>query len=178
MKEGFDEHFQDHFEDIWRFAHRRTSSSADADDIAAETFAVAWRRRHDWPNDGVRPWLFGVARNVLLNHSRTVQRQSRLRIRLAQSTSSPVQSDPAELDDGSLWRALSALSTEDRELLIMRAWDGLAVTEMAVIFGCTANAVSLRLHKARNRLAAELGWKDEGDAGQVGVRRATNRERP
>jgi RNA polymerase sigma-70 factor (ECF subfamily) len=59
-------------------------------------------------------------------------------------------------DKGVLWRALARLSSEDRDLLIMRAWDELPVTEMAGLLGCTPNAVSLRLHKARRRLADAL----------------------
>lgn len=58
--------------------------------------------------------------------------------------------------DGTLWSALSALSAEDRDLLMMRAWDELAVGEIATILGCTANAASVRLHKARIRLGEEL----------------------
>jgi hypothetical protein len=60
LDESFQQLFADHFPDVWRFARRRTPSSEDADDVAAETFAVAWRRRHDLPEDEARPWLFGV----------------------------------------------------------------------------------------------------------------------
>ena len=63
--------------------------------------------------------------------------------------------EPIERDDA-LWHALAELSGDDRDLLLMRAWDQLSVTDIAVLLECTANAVSLRLHKARNRLKAEL----------------------
>ena len=82
-EEPFEAHFQQHFEAIWSFARRRTASSADADDVAAETFAVAWRRRGEVPDSDLRPWLFVVARNVLLNHHRSAERQSRLHQRLS-----------------------------------------------------------------------------------------------
>ena len=171
-EEPFDQHFQKHFHAIWSFARRRTSSSADADDIAAETFAVAWRRRGDVPESDLRPWLFGVARNVLLNHHRTVERQSSLQIRIGQDSTEDVVPDPADCVDRPLWSALSALLPEDRELLMMRAWDELAVGDIAKVLGCTANAASSRLHKARARLAQELRRQENDSAGHE-VKRTT-----
>lgn len=49
----------------------------------------------------------------------------------------------------------------------MRCWDGLAVYDIATLLGCTPNAASLRLHKARRRLADQLGWKEPRRPGQV-----------
>lgn len=163
-EDPFDRHFREHFDAIWRFARRRTATSADADDITAETFAVAWRRRDDLPPSDLRPWLFGVTRNVLLNHSRTIERQERLRLRVAQATPEEASADPANGADPTLWCALSALSADDRDLLMMRAWDELAVGEIATILGCTANAASVRLHKARTRLADELRRHEHEDS--------------
>jgi RNA polymerase sigma-70 factor (ECF subfamily) len=149
--------------EVWRFARRRCASGHDADDTVAETFAVAWRRRADVPVDDARLWLLGVARRVLANQHRSVRRRAGLRRRVEAiegtgGTGPPL--DPADVAagrvDATLWRSLAALSADDRDLLIMRAWDQLPVTEMAVLLGCTPNAVSVRLHKARGRLAEAL----------------------
>jgi RNA polymerase sigma-70 factor (ECF subfamily) len=79
--------------------------------------------------------------------------------------------------DGTLWSALSALSADDRELLNMRAWDELAVGEIATILGCTANAASGRLHKARIRLAEELRrYECEEAELEVGAANSTGKE--
>jgi RNA polymerase sigma-70 factor, ECF subfamily len=159
--------FDAHFADVWRFTRRRCDSSQDADDVTAETFAIACRRRDHVPPAAARPWLFGVARRVLANHRRSVDRQERVRARLAETADQAVPADGQTEPHDAIWEALAALSADDRELLVMRAWDELSVTEMASILGCSPNAVSLRLFKARRRLAHELGRKGDAAAGQV-----------
>ncbi len=168
-EEGFEQLFASHFPDVWRFARRRTATTEDADDVTAETFAVAWRRRGEVPAAEARPWLFGVARNVLSNHWRSGERRTRLQSRLVESalTWSEVAED--RIQEKTLWLALASLSEDDRDLLIMRAWDELAVTEIAAVLGCTPNAASSRLHKARRRLAAELQRQEAGSDGHVVV---------
>jgi RNA polymerase sigma-70 factor (ECF subfamily) len=149
--------FSETFADVWRFARRRTTSSADADDVTAEIFATACRRHPDIPPAGERRlWIFGVARHVLANHSRGVARRQKLGVRLnslRQDTS--IDQEPL-LDDCHLWAALARLPAEDRELLIMRAWDGLAVTEIAALLDVTPNAASVRLSRARKKLSGLL----------------------
>jgi RNA polymerase sigma-70 factor, ECF subfamily len=143
------------FADLWRFVRRRTETGDDADDLVAETFAVAWRRRFDIPpGDDARLWLFGVARNVLANHHRDTRRRGRLHLRLVTTTAEPPSREDGP--DGDLWRALAALPEDDRELLLLRAWDRLGATEIATVLGTTAATVSSRLHKARRRLDREL----------------------
>lgn len=168
---GFRALFAAQFDDVWRFARRRTSSAADADDVTAETFAVAWRRRGDLPpDDEARLWLFGTARHVLANHRRGDRRRSGLGARLSVVPAPPGPGDPGvvavdhDQDARALWSALASLSADDRDLLIMRAWDDLAVTDMATLLDCSPNAVSVRLTKARRRLADALdaGSTDEG----------------
>ncbi len=154
-----------HLDPVWRFARRRCDSAEDADDIVAETFAVAWRRRADLPpGEEVGLWLFGVARRVLANQRRTLERRERLHVRLAAvAPSDPPAADPADADLGDRPRladALDRLDPDDRDLLVLRAWDGLAVQDIAVLLGCTPNAASIRLHRARGRLAALLELKE------------------
>jgi len=153
--------FDAHLAEVWRYARRRCATSSDADDIVGETFAVAWRRRADLPpgEGAARLWLLGTARRVLANQRRGQDRQRRLRTRAA-SLVQPAPVEAASDEGGELWRALARLSPEDRDLLIMRAWDELPVQDMAVLLGCTPNAVSVRLHKARRRLADALDRKE------------------
>lgn len=157
---AFTELFERHFPAVWRFARRRCASSADADDATAETFAVAWRRRGDAPPpDEVPLWLYGVARRVLANQRRTDERRGRLHRQLLAYAGRSSIAAPA--DEGfdrrtGLAEALASLSEADRELLLLRSWDGLGATEIATLLGCTPNAASIRLHRARGRLAAAL----------------------
>ena len=156
----------EHFADLWRFARRRCPSAADADDVVSEALAAAWRRRHDLP-DGrdARLWLFGTARHVLANQRRSTGRRRRLdrRLEVTAPTLTPVP-DPADVvaqrHDTPLAAALASLAEDDRDLLLMRAWDGLAVTDIAALLDVTPNAGSVRLTKARARLATALGRTD------------------
>lgn len=156
------------FDDIWRFARRRCPSGTEADDVTAEVFAVAWRRRDDLPaGDGARLWLFGTARLVLANQRRGDRRRAGLTDRLTAVPPPTGPSDPADevaagADGSPLWAALAALDEDDREVLLLRAWDELPVADIAALLGCTPNAASLRLRKARGRLADGLRSSTSG----------------
>ncbi len=142
-------------DDIWRYLRRRLDSDDDADDLAAEVFAVAWRRSaHTLPAGQRRLWLFGVARNVLQAHRRSHARRLRLVTRLRPGETSVAPPDLGERD--LLSRALAALPDLDREVVLLRAWEGFSVAEIADLLGVTPNAVSVRLSKARRKLAASL----------------------
>ncbi len=157
--------FDAHFIDVWSYARRRCASSADADDVAAETFAVAWRRRDDLPPGQERLWLFGVARRVLANQRRGAGRREDLHVRLIhhEGTAGSLDGhDGGDGPEGKVWEALASLSADDRELLLLRAWDGLAVSDIAVLLECSANAASLRLRRARAHLREALPATDDG----------------
>jgi RNA polymerase sigma-70 factor (ECF subfamily) len=142
---------------ILGYALRRTASQDDAADILAETFLAAWRRLDELPPGlDARLWLYGVARRVLANHYRGERRRSALAVRLrAELTESYV---PPEFDGEAarIAAALRRLPERQRELLALNAWEGLDYGEIAVVLGCSRNAVRIRLHRARASLAAEL----------------------
>lgn len=137
------------------YAVRRVAAPADAADVVAETFLVAWRRLDDVPaGDAARPWLFGVARKVLANHYRGERRRLALADRLREQV---VEVVPAhEPTDPVLLRAMDALAPDDRELLRLVAWEELARDEIALVLGVPRATVRVRLHRARRRLMAQL----------------------
>ncbi|HET9517049.1 MAG TPA: RNA polymerase sigma factor [Actinoplanes sp.] len=140
------------------YALRRCDGPEDAADVAAETFAVAWRRMDAIPpGEQARLWLYGVARNVLANHRRGLARRHELSAALAAEVTKryePSAEDCAGLHPvGALFRQLSDV---DRELLSLVAWEGLDPGGIAVVLGCSRNAVRIRLHRARRRFAALL----------------------
>lgn len=145
------------FERVWRdempriflYAARHVGS-AEAHDVTAETFTVAWRRWDDI-SDPPFPWLLGVARNVVANHVRTLQRGRRLQDRVRLLTAVTGQSGP-HLDFGTRLEALqrlAALSEKEREALLLTAWDGLTADEAARVLGVNAAAVRKRISRAR-----------------------------
>lgn len=170
------------FEDLVAAVHgpvarylRRRTDAATADDVLGDVLLVLWRRLDDVPADAELPYAYGVARGCLANSRRGAARQERLVLRLAERSAStsalgiPGAADP---DDDVLAGALEALPDADRELLRLWAWEQLAPREIALVLGVTANAVSIRLHRAKARLRELLtAGKDEGPAGQTGARR-------
>ncbi|MGH3261986.1 MAG: RNA polymerase sigma factor [Trebonia sp.] len=147
---------------ILGYALRRTASPDDAADILAETFLTAWRRLDELPSgDEARLWLYGVARRILANFYRGERRRSALAQRLQADLSYSYV--PPELTAGTarLAEALRRIPERDRELLTLAAWEGLDYGQIAVVFACSRNAVRVRLHRARQRLAKELNSHSE-----------------
>jgi RNA polymerase sigma factor (sigma-70 family) len=145
------------------YALRRSTSRDDALDVVAETFAIAWRRRADLPEDPqeVRPWLFGIARRCLANAARSGRRADRLGARLAETFAETAVPDPSALHDRraesrQVLEALGQLSPDDRELVSLIAWEGLTPAQVAAVLGVSPGAVRVRLHRARTRLRALL----------------------
>lgn len=146
---------------VARYARRRVSP-ADVDDVVAETFVVAWRRSGEVP-DPPLPWLLGVARGVSANVHRAARRRDALRDRL--TTNGATGADPANRGDpgassddvtADVRAALARLREADRELLLLLAWDGLSHDDAARALGCSRGTLTVRLHRARRRLRAEL----------------------
>lgn len=152
----------DEFEELYRatapelFNYIRRRSAADPEDMVAEVFAVAWRRRADLPSTLLRrAWLFGAARRLLLAKVRAEGREREV-VELA-----------ARLDDGGerridrgvqdvVTRALGRLGPEQRELIQLVEWEQLTPAEVAVVLGIRPGTARVRLHRARQALAADV----------------------
>ena len=159
-------------EPLRRYLARRTDPVT-ADDVLADTMLVCWRRLDDVPDEAL-PWAYGVARNCLANVERGGRRQQRLAAKIA-VVDPPVESTPGPGErDGALAEALDALRTEDAELLRLWAWEQLAPGEIATVLGITANAASIRVHRAREKLREQLR-KVEAPAGHEESREGRNR---
>lgn len=138
-----------------RYVVRRVPEAA-VDDVLADVFLVLWRRLRDVPADEPLPWCYAVARHCVANQRRAARRQSGLVERIAAHRTVTVLPDD-DPDHAELHEALAGLADLDREVLQLWAWEGLAPREIATVTGLTANAVSIRLHRLRRRLAADLG---------------------
>lgn len=149
--------FSAHAGAVRAYARRRVDPAA-ADDAVSEVFVIAWRRLDDVPDDAL-PWLLGCARNVLAHQSRRFRRDHALLDRLAAEGAL----GSAVGTDRGLARALAQLTANDRELLLLIAWEGLEPGQAARVLGCSRNALAVRLHRARKRLAAALSEADADD---------------
>lgn len=161
----FAELWDAHYDDVLAYAARRVDHET-ARDVAAETFLVAWRRRDDLPADRPFPWLLHVARNTLANEARGHRRRRLLwgRLRDDRGTHEPAADVAAGLAEGGrIGAALQRLSARDREALQLVGWEELDAKDAAVVAGCSAKTFSVRLHRARRRLAAVLAELDSDD---------------
>lgn len=151
---------------LYGFLVRLTRSRDVAEDLLEETWlrfvAHAGRLR---PDTRLGPWLFTVARNLHVTWGRSRAMEARTSIALGLWPTGFADGSPFEQAAGSelerrLERALAALSTEAREVLLLVGVDGLTPSEAAAVCGVTAEAMRQRLKRARARLAQQL---DEGE---------------
>jgi RNA polymerase sigma-70 factor, ECF subfamily len=143
------------------YAMRRCDPET-ADDVVADVFLVAWRRRSELPEDAL-PWLLGTARRVLANHARGESRRERVLNRLAaepRRVVTPVQAG------GRVQAALASLKEQDRELLMLMAWEGLELPQAAEVLGVRHNTLAVRFHRARRRLSAALDALEADDGSE------------
>lgn len=157
-EQRFERCFERNYADVARFCARRAPTPHEAEDLATEVFAIAWRRLADVPAEPEdRLWLFGVARRVLANAARGERRRLRLASRLQAEPPPPPSPPPSGGSEArAVARALAALGARDRELLLLTGWEDLRPGEIAVVLSQPAPLISRRLHRARGRFAAAL----------------------
>ncbi|MFC5833390.1 RNA polymerase sigma factor [Nonomuraea insulae] len=162
--EAFAEVFRRHASDITRYVTRRLGVDA-ADDVVAETFLTAFRQRelYDRSRPNARPWLYGIATNLIGRHVRTEVHQLRV---LERTGTDPVtapftdRSDDrisAEASRRSLAGALATLPKGHRDALLLVAWAGLTYPEVAQALDVRLGTVRSRINRAREKLRKELG---------------------
>jgi RNA polymerase sigma factor (sigma-70 family) len=169
--EEFEAAFQEHFAPVYRFIARRVGGAL-AEDLAAEVFATAYRRRDSYqPSRGtVRSWLYGIASNVVRGHWRDEQQLLELDARLAHDSIGPPGA--VQFTDAADERvvaaelapriagALAALNSEQREVLLLHAWADFSHEEIATALGIAQGTARSRLSRARAALRAQLGEFD------------------
>lgn len=151
--------FDAHAQAVRRYLVRRLGTDADplstADDLTAEVFLVAWRRRSDVPAGAELPWLYAVARRVLANYRR---RAADIPTNDIESLDAIDDNDPSELvtEDLALRTAWERLSPRDREVLRLSAWEGLSGDALGVALGMSTGGAASALSRARARLSQEI----------------------
>lgn len=156
----------DSWASLVRYLRAISGPGLDVDDLAARTLEVAWKRRETLVDaTGFTTWLLTIARHVASNGRRSARRRSALVARLGglreHRASHP--SAHAELvrdEAGPATHALGMLGVDDREVIVLHAWEGLEPIEIAVVLGISRDAAAQRLHRARRRLERAM---DQGD---------------
>jgi len=145
---------------IYRYALRVSADRTTAEEVVSQTFLEAWRlRRRVRPDgDALRPWLFGIAVNVLRNALRAERRRARAYARLPlPAPARDVAEQAAELareqeELGAAQRALAALRPREREVVALCIWSQLSYADAAHALGVPVGTVRSRLSRARARL--------------------------
>lgn len=142
------------------YGYVRLRAPADlVDDVVADTFLTAWRLRDSVPAEPL-PWLLVIARNALANRQRSQRRGARLVIAMAtveQFARQGQSADDAVLERESALAALARLGDDEREAILLTAWDGLSPHDAARVAGCSARTFARRLQRARRQLHTALG---------------------
>jgi RNA polymerase sigma-70 factor (ECF subfamily) len=147
----FDALFSEHGPDVVAFCRWRAGAD-EAQDAAAETFLVAWRRLDKVPEgEAARVWLYATARRVIANQRRSARRRAALRVRLERQATPASTSDPEET---LVYEALHRLAPRDREVLLLAEWEGLSPAQIGKVLGCLTVTARGRLHRARLRFRA------------------------
>ncbi|MFE7271685.1 RNA polymerase sigma factor [Streptomyces sp. NPDC057623] len=169
--EAFAALFDRHADAVHRYAARRLGGEV-ADDLVAETFTTAFQQRHRYdPARGAgadaRPWLFGIATNLVGRHRRAEARRFKAMARvpaladhdepLAERATDRVVARAVRRE---LAAALAALPARHRDVLLLVAWGDLSYGEAAQALGIPVGTVRSRLHRARSKLREALGGSD------------------
>jgi RNA polymerase sigma-70 factor (ECF subfamily) len=125
-------------------------TSSDLDDLVEETLIVVWKKRSEIPAEAELAWMIGVARNVLRNARRARQRKSSHESSLKVGPNDSSAEDYV-VADVTVREALARLTDDDREILMLSAWDGLDVHAIAATLSVTTNVAAVRLTRAQSR---------------------------
>jgi RNA polymerase sigma-70 factor (ECF subfamily) len=158
--------FDRHAREIWRYACRRAGAAA-ADEIVSETFLRAFARRagYDAAHADARPWLYGIATNVLREQARDHARQHR---EIGGGEVGDDELDRVEARADAAARApatvaaLARLVPADRDTLLLHALTDLSYEEIAAATDVPVGTVRSRLNRARRLLREALGAENEG----------------
>ncbi|MDX2852802.1 RNA polymerase sigma factor [Actinacidiphila glaucinigra] len=163
--------FDRHAGPVHRYAARRLGTEA-ADDLMADTFVIAFQQRHryDIGRGDARPWLFGIATNLVGRHRRAEARRFRALAKL------PPADDGGGRDEALAERvtarvsaqgvrrelagALARIPARNRDVLLLVAWADLSYEEAAQALGVPVGTVRSRLSRARSKVREALGGSD------------------
>jgi RNA polymerase sigma-70 factor (ECF subfamily) len=155
---------------LYRYAYRRVGPEF-AEDVVADAFLAAFRRRRDYDlaRSDARPWLFGIVTKEIARRHRAEQARYRALARTDTDQIVPGFADrvaaevSAEAVRGALAEAVGRLTPADRDVLLLIAWSGLSYEEVAETLRIKVGTVRSRLHRARQQVRGALGGSNPTD---------------
>ncbi|QIY67450.2 RNA polymerase sigma factor [Streptomyces sp. RPA4-2] len=158
--EAFRQLFQELGQAIYAHAYRATGDWSAAEDAVSLTFLEVWRLRErlEEGDESVRPWVYGIATNVLRNRGRSARKHQLTLARFPAPDTVPDFSDEVaeRIDDGERLAAARAAVTKlrrgDRDVFMLCVWSDLSYTAASEALGIPVGTVRSRLSRARTRL--------------------------
>lgn len=152
--------FVAHRDAVWAYCYRRLDPD-EVPDAVAEVFLVVWRRIEKVPEgEEALLWTYGVARNVVRSISRSSTRRRRLYDRLIalhdEYASPPDVLVVNRAEDQALLDAVARLKPREQELLRLRTWEELSLSDISALTGISVRGVESRLARIRKRLESSL----------------------
>ncbi|MEV6494687.1 RNA polymerase sigma factor [Actinoplanes sp. NPDC051633] len=149
---------------LYRYAYRRLGPSGSAEDVVADAFVVAFRKRggYDLSRSDARPWLFGILTREISKRHRAEEARYRALGRagagddVEEFTDRVDSAVAAQAVRGALAVALSRIRPVERDVLLLIAWGDLSYEEVAQSLHIKIGTVRSRLHRARQQLRAAL----------------------
>lgn len=166
----FGQVFDRHVDAIYGYLCRRVGRTS-AEELTSETFARAFDGRERFSGEDALPWLYGIASNLIRHHARSERRQLAAYGRVASRDARDHLDDAVEsrMDAAAmvpaLAEALSRLRPDERDVLLMHAWQGLSYRDIADALGIATGTVGSRLTRARGtfrEVLRESGHLKEG----------------
>jgi RNA polymerase sigma factor (sigma-70 family) len=156
---------------LYRYAHRRLGPSACVEDVVADAFVVAFRKRRDYDlaRPDARPWLFGIATREIARYRRAEEARYRALSRAPVEEVMDGFADrvaamvAAQAMRGPLTGALGRLRPAHRDVLLLVAWGDLSYEEVAESLNIKIGTVRSRLHRARQQVRAALALHDPSE---------------
>jgi RNA polymerase sigma-70 factor (ECF subfamily) len=148
--------FDRHFRAIFRFMRGRVGRQL-AEDLASETFVVAFGRRYtyDLSREDALPWLYGIAVNLLREYRRAEERRLRAYGRVPADSGSPSDASGDYLDSD-VSAALLELSHEERNLILLLTWADLTYEQLADVLDLPLGTIRSRVSRVRSKLRDRL----------------------
>ena len=159
---SFEDLYQTHKDDVYRFCFWLAGNQAEAEDMTSDTFVRAWARRSAIRTQTLRAYLLAIARNVFLEQKRKRKRQVALHDVYVDPAPGPEQAAESQLEMARVHRVLQAVSEIDRAALILRVQHDLPYTEIARVLQISVPAAKVKVHRVRKKLIEARVQSEEG----------------
>lgn len=158
-KLSFEEAYNDNFSYIYNFLYAHTLHRELAEDLTSQTFLKAYEHynSYDPERSSVRTWLCRIARNLMIDHFRANPASRQVALEDAEEL---IHTDEYQILKDStnreVYRLLSLLDPDERELISLRYFSDMAVSDIAETLGITLNAASKRIRRILAKLYSFL----------------------